>query len=195
MRAFVAIDLPAEIHQELGRRQEDFRKRLSALGGKDREINWVRPEGVHLTLKFLGEISEGQLNQTAEQLNAIPPFEKFEVEVRGFGFFPNIKRPRVFWAGLAAPPILAQLAAKVDAVMSEVGFAPENRTFQPHLTLARFRNPLSLPDLGSAFGLPNEDFMGRFEVSEFYLFESKLRSGVPAEYRKIKRFPPSPKLP
>lgn len=195
MRAFVAIDLPVEIHQELGRRQDDFRKRLSALGGKDREINWVRPEGVHLTLKFLGEISEGQLNQTAEQLNAIPPFEKFEVEVRGFGFFPNIKRPRVFWAGLVAPPILAQLAAKVDAAAAKAGFAPEKRTFQPHLTLARFKNPLSLPDFGSVLGLPSEDSMGRFEVSEFYLFESKLRSGVPAEYRKIKRFPPSPKLP
>lgn len=194
MRAFVAIDLPAAIQQELGRRQEDFRKKLFALGGKDREINWVRPEGVHLTLKFLGEISEEQLHQAVDRLNTIPPFTKFEVEVTGFGFFPNIKRPRVLWAGLVAPPILAELAAKVDAVVSEVGFAPEKRTFQPHLTLARFRNPLPLPDFGSVLGLPSEDSMGRFEVSEFYLFESKLRSGVPAEYRKIKRFPPSPKL-
>lgn len=195
MRAFVAIDLPAGIRQELGRRQEDFRKKLSALGGKDREISWVRPEGVHLTLKFLGGISEEQLHQAVDRLNTIPPFKKFEVEVKGFGFFPNIKRPRVFWAGVASPPALSELAAKVDAAASEVGFAPEKRTFEPHLTLARFRNTLSLSDLGSVLGLPNEGSMGRFEVSEFYLFESKLRSGVPAEYRKIKRFPPSPKLP
>lgn len=193
MRAFIAIELPARIQQELGRRQEDLRKQLSA-PGKDREISWTRPENIHLTLKFLGEISEKQLNHVAEQLNAIPPFEKFGVEVRGFGFFPNAKRPRVFWAGLVAPSALAELAAKIEAAAAKAGLAPEERSFQPHLTLARFRNPHPVPDLSNTLPLSGDTSMGQFDVAEFYLFESTLRSGAPAEYRKIRSFPPSAKL-
>ncbi|HEX5484097.1 MAG TPA: RNA 2',3'-cyclic phosphodiesterase [Terriglobia bacterium] len=193
MRAFIAIELPARIQEELGRRQEEFRKRLSA-SARDREISWTRAGNIHLTLKFLGDISKEQLNRVAGQLDSIPPFEKFGVEVRGFGFFPNAKRPRVFWAGLVGPSALGELSTKIEAAASKAGFSPEERPFEPHLTLARLRNPQPFPDVSRPLPSSGEDSMGQFDVTEFHLFESTLHSRAPAEYRKIGSYPPSAKL-
>ena len=93
MRAFIAIDLPEALHAALAEAQQDFRSAC-------RDARWTRPEGIHLTLKFLGEISDAQTKQVVEALAQIGPFEPFPVEVKGFGFFPQAQRPRVFWAGV-----------------------------------------------------------------------------------------------
>lgn len=184
MRAFIAIDLPENIHAELRRRQAEFRALCP-------DARWTRPEGIHLTLKFLGEINDAQVRQVSDALAALGPLEPFAVEVKGFGVFPDARRPRVFWAGLEAPPALAKLAESVEERMEKLGFVREDRPFTPHLTLARFKNPRPQPALQQASeqlggaGLP---LLGRFEVSEFFLFESKL-SPHGAEYRKVARFP------
>jgi 2'-5' RNA ligase len=178
MRAFIAIDLPENIRATLAQRQAAFRAACP-------EARWTRPEGIHLTLKFLGEISEKQTGQVNEALCALGPVEKFSIEVKGFGFFPDARRPRVFWAGLEAPPDLEELAKKVEAAMSKLGFPVEGRPLTPHLTLARFKIPRPQPALQALLEPP---LLGRFEVSDFYLFESKL-APQGAEYRKVLRFP------
>jgi 2'-5' RNA ligase len=181
MRTFIAIDLPEQLHAALAQTQQALRKAAP-------EGRWTRPEGIHLTLKFLGEVSEAQVKQVVEALGQIGSFEPFSVQVRGFGFFPQARRPRVFWVGVEAPPALAELAARVDGEMEKIGFPPEQRAFTPHLTLARFDVPRPQPALEAALAQHAPAPLGRFEASEFFLFESKL-SPQGAQYRKVVRFP------
>jgi 2'-5' RNA ligase len=184
MRLFIAIDLPDSVRAALAREQE----RLRAACGGSGDIRWTRPEGVHLTLKFLGEVASTRLEEITDRLSHVAVFDRFEIDVRGFGFFPSARRPRVFWVGLEAPPGLGDLAKSVEAAMALLGFPPENRPFQPHLTLARFQSQRAPPALEAAFQKSGDAAFGRFIVSEFFLFESKLRPGG-AQYSKLARFP------
>ena len=181
MRVFVAIDLPEAVRVALHQQQATFRA-VSPDG------RWTRPEGIHLTLKFLGEISDQQVTQAINALKELRPFETFSTEVKGFGFFPDTRRPRVFWAGVATPPNLVMLTEQVAHAMEKLGFAREDRPFTPHLTLARFKVPRPQPALQSHLERLGEPSLGSFKVSEFFLFESKL-SPQGAEYRKVTRFP------
>jgi len=179
MRAFIAIDLPDSLHAALAEAQQAFRETCG-------EANWRRPEGIHLTLKFLGEITDAQTKQVVEALGRLGPFAPFPVEVKGFGFFPKAERPRVFWAGVVAPPALAELAGRIEDSMERAGFAREDRPFSPHLTLARFNIPRPQPALVAASR--STESLGKFEASDFFLFESKL-SPQGAQYRRVMRFP------
>jgi 2'-5' RNA ligase len=181
MRAFVAIDLPETVYAALAEVQQVFRSACP-------DARWTRPEGIHLTLKFLAEISDSQARQVVEELGKIGAIEPFSVEVSGFGFFPQPQRPRVFWAGVLAPAALRELAARVEHLMEKIGFAREDRAFSPHLTLARFQVPRPQPALERAAAAQANTSLGKFEVSEFFLFESKL-SPQGAQYRKVMRFP------
>jgi len=181
MRAFVAIDLPESIRAVLRHKQTAFRS--VSLGAR-----WTQPEGIHLTLKFLGEISDGKVREVSERLRTLGPFEPFAIRVAGFGFFPDGRRPRVFWVGIEESAGLNRLAEQVDKATEAIGFAREERPFRPHLTLARFREPQAQPALQAAISGQSELELGDFEVSEFFLFESKL-SPQGAAYRKVDRFP------
>lgn len=185
MRCFIAIDLPENIHHALAGQQSAFR---AALPSRDAGAHWTRPEGIHLTLKFLGEVPDQQVDPVTQALSALGGFERFPIEVKGFGFFPSAHRPRVFWVGVGAPPALGELAARVESATERLGFARENRAFTPHLTLARFKTPQPQPALAALAEQRAALSLGRFEVSEFFLFESKL-SPHGAEYRKAARFP------
>jgi 2'-5' RNA ligase len=181
MRAFIAVELPESLREALRREQARFREVCP-------DATWTRPEGVHLTLKFLGEISSQQETQVKDALSRMERFEKFTVRAQGFGFFPGAKRPRVFWAGLDAPPALAKLAAQVESALAPLGFPPETRTFKPHLTLARFKIPKPVPNLEALLAERDGAHLGTFEVSEFFLWESRLLPSG-AEYHKAARFP------
>ncbi|MBI4166716.1 MAG: RNA 2',3'-cyclic phosphodiesterase [Acidobacteria bacterium] len=181
MRAFIAIDLPHEIRIELARWQTAFRSVCP-------DARWTRPEGIHLTLKFLGEITDAQVGRVTETLAGLGALQRFSVEIKSFGFFPDVRRPRGFWAGVAAPPELVHLARRVEDAMGKVGFPSEKRAFSPHLTLARFREPRPQPALREAAEKQAGLLLGRFEVTQFFLYESKL-APQGAEYRKIAHFP------
>lgn len=181
MRAFIAIDLPGSLHTALANAQQAFRSECP-------DARWTNPEGIHLTLKFLGETSDAQVKQMVESLTPLGSFAPFSVEVKGFGFFPSPRGPRVFWAGVEAPAALAELAARVEGAMEKTGFPREERAYSPHLTLARFKVPRAQPELEAALARCEVTSLGAFEVSEFYLFESKL-SPRGAQYRKVVRFP------
>ena len=181
MRAFIAIDLPEGIRAALSRQQAEFR-------AVSPDARWTRPEGIHLTLKFLGEIPDDKAGAVTEALLGCAPIPRFSVEVCDFGFFPDARRPKVFWAGVKAPPDLLKLAEAVEGAMEKLGFAREQRAYSPHLTLARFKIPRPQPALKALVEQLKEKSLGQFEVSEFFLFESRLHPHG-AEYRKVARFP------
>ena len=184
MRAFVAVELPEAVREALSREQA----RLQAASGRQRDLRWTRTEGLHLTLKFLGEVAPECVPEVTAALGALGRFERFEAAVKGFGFFPDARRPRVLWAGVEAPPALGELARRVETALEKAGFARESRAFQPHLTLARFRAPRTDRALEAAIEAADRGSLGRFEVSEFFLFESRLLAAG-AEHHKVARFP------
>ena len=136
-------------------------------------LQWVRPESMHLTLKFLGEVSLLRLETIADRLGTIRR-AAFKVSVSGVGFFPNMRAPRVFWAGVASKH-LEPLAAAVEKQMIELDFSPERRKFTPHLTLARSRRGGHMnPGLVQASEQFRKHEFGQFTVDRFHLYESRL---------------------
>jgi 2'-5' RNA ligase len=101
----------------------------------------VRPENLHVTLKFIGEVPETKLAAIRNALAGVRPDQSVTLDFRGLDFFPNDKHPRVFWAGIEASPNLKTLAADVDRATEKLGIPREQRPFTPHLTLARFEPP------------------------------------------------------
>jgi 2'-5' RNA ligase len=181
MRAFIAIDLPESIRAALGRKQALFRS-------AGPEKGWTRPEGIHLTLKFLGDgVSDAKVKEVCQSLKNLGRFESFTVGLKGFGFFPDARSPRVFWVGVEAPASLSRLAQQVEEAMQRIGFAREERAFRPHLTLARFKGRQPQPALQALVAQQGEEELGNFEVSEYFLFESMRPLG--SKYRKVERFP------
>src|SRR5512134_3125603 len=134
MRLFIAIELPLEIKQGLAKMQEQLK-------GGGAGASWTRPEGIHLTLKFLGEVPETKVPEIMSALTAaVRGTGKFRLAVGGAGAFPNVRNPRVLWVGVSgALENLAALQAAVEGVMVKLGFEPEDRKFSPHLTLARIK--------------------------------------------------------
>jgi RNA 2',3'-cyclic 3'-phosphodiesterase len=183
MRVFVAIDLSDSVRAALARAQAKLRGACA----HNSDIRWTRPEGIHITLKFLGEISADHVPALAAALQGVGPFERFSVEVKGFGFFPDARHPRVLWAGVDAPPALRELAERVDAALSKLDFPPEDRLFRPHLTLARFRAQRPEPALEAALEELSSTSLGCFDVVEYFLFESRLLPSG-AEYNKLTGF-------
>jgi RNA 2',3'-cyclic 3'-phosphodiesterase len=195
MRAFIAIDLPQSVKQAIGSLQSKLRSAVPLEANKSADIRWTRPEGIHLTLKFLGDITDEQAKVVTAGLSSLPPFEAFRVDVKGYGFFPNSRRARVLWVGVDAASGLTELAAQVEAAAERAGFAREDRSFTPHLTLARFVTPKPRPVIGTKLQEMQDATLGAFDVSGYFLFESSLSPGAPSVYRRIASFgrvdPPS----
>jgi 2'-5' RNA ligase len=157
VRIFVAVFPPPEIRRALvGAARE-----LPVVG----EVRWARPENVHLTLKFLGDVPEDDLDRVAEALEPVRlRHESFEAELSGFGAFPSARRARILWAGIGeGSEPLRDLARDVEASLEPLGFEREDRAYMPHLTLGRARGrPVSLeafeaPPLG--FSVRNVDLV------------------------------------
>lgn len=180
MRVFVAIEIPREIRTALVAFVNELR-------GVAPQAKWVRADNLHITLKFLGETEAGRLNQVQTTLAAIRSPQPVALHFRALGFFPNEKRPRVFWAGTETSPNLAPLAAEIDHALQKLGFPLEERPFRPHLTLARFNPPGMPPKLLAAAQHNQSHSFGSFSTPEFHLIESKLKP-TGAEYTTLQSF-------
>ncbi len=136
-RLFIALELSEEQKKEINALQEKIK---AYLGG----IRWVKPEGLHLTLKFLGETEEERIASIKQTLdNVSSTIKSFEIAYGKTGVFPSPKKARVFWVGLTAgSETVSSLAAEIERSMSFSGFAPEKRKFTPHLTIGRARGSL-----------------------------------------------------
>lgn len=180
MRTFVAIDLPAEIRRSITRLLDLLRPAAS-------QVRWSRPESLHVTLKFIGELSPDDLPEATKRLASIRTGGPFALQVRGAGYFPNERAPRVIWLGLDSGPELSSLAAEVEEALLPLGIAKEKRPFAPHLTLGRLKIPSRIPAVQEILRKQEPLEFGSFIAKEFYLYESQL-SPQGSVYRKIARF-------
>ena len=147
VRSFIAIELPDELKLALDQLESQLKS------GKQPWLKWVAPASIHLTLKFLGNISADKISEVTgameEAAQEIPPFH---LETNGLGAFPNLKRVQVAWVGISGEvETLSKLQHRIESNLAHLGFAPESRPFTSHLTIARVRNQASL-DERQSFG-------------------------------------------
>jgi 2'-5' RNA ligase len=180
VRLFIAIEIPEHI-------RTGFASLLKELRSLAPQVKWVRAENLHVTLKFLGETDSTKLAALQNALTAVRSPEPANLEFRGLGFFPNEKRPRVFWAGMESSPNLKSLAADIDQATHRLGFPLEERPFTPHLTLARFPLLGVPPKLLQAMNDKSRQPFGSLRTSDFHLIESKLKP-TGAEYTTLQTF-------
>jgi 2'-5' RNA ligase len=186
VRLFVALEIPAKVRDEFAALINELRAADSSFS-KNR-ARWVRPENLHVTLKFIGHVDNGKLDAIRATLGEVRLGSQVELRFSGLGFFPNAKRPRVFWAGMESSPNLGPLATEIDTRLNKLGIPSETKEFAPHLTLARF-DPPGISDGLSEIAQQNvaREF-GAARTGEFHLFESKTRADG-AEYMRLSSFP------
>ena len=176
IRAFIAISLSDEIYQKLDQVLAALKKQLPG-----KSVRWVPATNIHLTLKFLGDVSISSQEQLTKALQAeVSRHPPFELSVGELGVFPTLRRPHVVWVGIEAPPELAALQRGVEAEMARLGYAPEQRPFSPHLTLGRVgRNADSeeIRRISEVLGKHKVGFLGAFRVHSVYLYRSDLQPG------------------
>jgi len=180
VRLFVALDIPEDVRLAI-------RELMQKLEPTCRGARWVRTEGMHVTLKFIGETSEEKAAAIHKELSAVHSAQAAELSFRNVGFFPNARHPRVFWVGIDTSPNLAEMAGEVERRLEMLGVPREDRAFKPHLTLARFKSEEGLPKLQEAIQQLGAPEFGRMRTEEFYLYRSTLRPGG-AEYAKLATF-------
>jgi len=184
IRSFLALDPPGEILVEIAAIQSRLRKLIQG------DIRWVRPEGIHLTLKFFGDIPEDDVDKIAATVEKAAGKESpFALAIGGAGVFPDPHRPRVLWLGMDGDVERLQGFQKgLDRELLRIGFPREERPFRPHLTLGRIRNPKGLIGLARELEKGEEYRAGRFVASGLSLMQSDL-TPKGAVYTKLKWFP------
>lgn len=182
LRAFIAIDIPPEIRQAISSQTASLRKETF------HAARWVDVKNIHLTLKFLGEISGANLDLLTRTLRAeCEQTAPFTVSVKGLGCFPNLRRPRVAWIGLAAPPKLNRLQRQVESAAARLGYPPDDKPFSPHLTIGRVReqaSPIELQTLRSLLEQTTIPSLGAFTIEEIHLYKSDLKPEGP-DYTRL----------
>ena len=172
-RLFIAVDLAPPVLEQLGVLQRRWDERI---GGRGVRVRWVDPKNIHLTLAFLGETQERIVTELESVLReCAPQLEPFDLRCRGVGAFPTEVRPRVLWAGVdeTATAILAELHQALERRLEPLGFPPESRPFQPHLTLGRVKSRQTAPMREAIVDLSRFD-AGTSRIEEVCLYESEL---------------------
>ena len=183
IRSFVAIAVPDRVRSGLG----ELMRRMGDLGI---DARFPRPEAMHLTLKFLGDIEEAQVPLIGEALEEVAQrVQPFILSIEGLGAFPHLSNPSVVWTGIHCQgPFLSELQRSVEAELLGLGFPKEGRSFRPHLTLARVRSRRKialLMDFVERCG--SQVDLGSFVATEFHLFRSILRPEG-AQYHCLRSF-------
>ncbi|HET9407694.1 MAG TPA: RNA 2',3'-cyclic phosphodiesterase [Candidatus Sulfotelmatobacter sp.] len=192
MRLFLALDIDDEIRGRLVRFMDGVRDFAP-------DARWVKPESLHVTLKFIGEVPEIFPDRIRQGLQGVH-VHTFQLRFQGYGFFPSSKATRVFWVGIDAESQLGELARAINASLEKLGIAKDEHAFSPHLTLARGAGRSGVPHRrgedspNKVFqvlqkhlaALPQPDF-GSMTANEFYLYQSQL-SPKGSKYTKLEQF-------
>ncbi|MDY6950781.1 MAG: RNA 2',3'-cyclic phosphodiesterase [Thermodesulfobacteriota bacterium] len=170
IRTFIAISLPESVRQAMGEAQDRLRKARF-------NVRWVRREGIHLTLKFLGDIDKGKVEKIqAAMESATKDLGPFTLLGEGVGVFPDFSRPRVIWVGISGEmPLLLDLQRRIDVELKGLGFPKEKRPFKGHLTLGRAKGRLENRKLREALEGLSGFQTASFPVESVVLFQSILR--------------------
>jgi 2'-5' RNA ligase len=182
MRLFVAIDISRQVRDRIERIQRQLQKDLN-LSGK--AVKWVRPELIHLTLKFMGDVDDRDVTSVCDVVTrTAAEFGPFEFEVAGLGVF---GRPaRVVWAGISQCEPLMGLQAKLDRQLTQLGGPMDNRAFAGHLTLCRVKNASAGRVLADAIGTYANESLGSVSADKVLVYQSVLSSEGP-EYSVVSR--------
>jgi 2'-5' RNA ligase len=180
VRTFIAIEMAEGIRKQLA----DAQERLRAAGGS---VKWVKPDQMHLTLRFLGEIEESAVDPVAEAIAAAASgVQPFEAAVVGLGSFPPQGAPRVVWVGVRDAGPLVPLQKRLEEELERRGFGREDHPFTPHLTLGRVKDPRGARELRAAVDAQRETPFGAQTIEEILLIQSVLSPGGPA-YTPLRR--------
>jgi 2'-5' RNA ligase len=172
MRLFIAVEIDEAVRAAASRAAEDVHARLSKLGPV--AVGWVRPESMHLTVRFIGEVGEDTCLELRSRLSTPLRTPAFDLAVSGVGVFPPRGPIRVIWLGLPqGAEELVALHQEIEGRISGLGFAPEDRPFRPHLTLGRVKAPLPRGARDIIDRLPAAP-IGRSSVGQVTLFQSRL---------------------
>jgi len=180
VRLFVALELNEAVRAALAQFCDRLRVAFPA-------ARWVRSEGIHVTLKFIGEVNEDRVDQMENALSAVHSAAPVEMNFRGAGFFPDEHHPQVFWIGIDSTPNLAEIAAQIESRLESLGVVRESRKFKPHLTLARITETRGIDKLHDTLRRHGPANFGTVRTNEMHLYRSELGLGG-AKYIRIKTF-------
>lgn len=175
LRTFIALEIPAQLQDAIQRQTVALRK------AADTSVRWVTPHNLHLTLKFLGDVSSTNIQFLTQMLTReAAQHAGFTLQIGGLGSFPNSRRPRVIWVGIQAPAELEALQRGIESAAARLGYSAEERPFSPHLTIGRVRqNPTAAEqsNLHAALEAVHIGQIGRTDVTEVHLIKSELQPG------------------
>jgi 2'-5' RNA ligase len=173
LRLFIAVEIPAEIQQNVYKETANLRRSLESL------VRWVPAENMHLTLKFLGDVApsnvEFLMQMLRQEAEAVPCFN---IHLTGLGSFPSLKRPRVIYIGIQAPPATDALQRGIESASRRLGYESEERPFSAHLTLGRVKQNVTATDqqkIRRAIESTQVDLLGSARVDSVHLYKSELK--------------------
>jgi RNA 2',3'-cyclic 3'-phosphodiesterase len=174
LRAFIAVEIPFEIHQAIENKTAHIRAALNSS-----LVRWVPSSNIHLTLKFLGDISPANVELLSQMLSVeVSQHQALEIRFGGLGAFPNPKQPRVIWIGIQAPAGLEALQHGIEAATATLGYPVEKRPFSPHLTIGRVKQNVSstgMQKIRTALEETQVGSLGTMRVTAVHLFKSDLK--------------------
>ena len=172
LRAFIAVEIPQEIREAVGKATAPLQKGIGSI------VRWVSTENMHLTLKFLGDVSPANVELLSQMLRAeAEMFRCFDLRLGGLGSFPNLKRPRVIFIGIQAPTPLEALQRGIESASRRLGYESEERGFSPHLTIGRVKQNVTATEqqtIRRALEETRIDSLGTARVDSVHLYKSDL---------------------
>ena len=181
-RTFIAVKIPATV------KLIELLKLLRVDMREDR-IRWVNPEILHITLSFIGDTTEEQVNYISEQLEKIGSgYSSIELHFKELGVFPNLRKPRVFWIGMERNELLENLQGEIEAMLRNYGIKRDDKKFSPHLTIARIKRIDDIDKLKYRLKEYRGKTIQKTKIGEVIYYESKLTANGPI-YNSIKKFP------
>jgi 2'-5' RNA ligase len=173
LRAFIAVEIPLALREAVCKATAPLQKEIGSA------VRWASMENMHLTLKFLGDVSPANVELLSQMLRAEAElFQCFDLQLNGLGSFPNLKRPRVIYIGIQAPATLEALQRGIDSASRRLGYESEERGFSPHLTIGRVRQtitPMEQQTVRRALEAARIDSLGIARVDSVHLFKSDLK--------------------
>lgn len=183
MRTFIAVDFSPKIINKITEIIKYFKTQTP-----QKAIKWVAPEHLHLTIKFLGDVPENKIDQIKGLIKATLNNENgSEIEVDGLGMYPNPHMPRVIWLGIEGTERLREIHNKLDTELQKADIPPDNRSFSPHLTIARIRRRAdkeTVKEIGETLSSFNVGSLGNCNINNIILYKSELTPEGP-EYTAL----------
>lgn len=182
MRVFIGIKLSDDVHEKIGKFLKPFKRIASP-------IRWVEPACVHVTLKFIGEMSPGLYDRMSERLNAIPyPMGTFDLSLSGCGKFGRGQSLSIFWIGISHNEKLTELFHLIEETIAPLNIKKESRDFTPHITVARNKRDFNFKSLYRLMEENKDQLIASFPVTAFQVFKSDLNPEGPV-YTILKEIP------